>query len=354
MFDIKQVFSSSTLYTQAFEESLINILSYKTANTFILACANFIQHPEMLNYNSSQLKEAFNYIEKDFLECQNNNQVPDGSPDDIQVMNKIIEIGFNNLEPIQSKEIEYKNSYFLINYNQLRSFRPERMSTVKNIQLDTNFNASGFHFDKPFLKKETFSAGEINGRHISLLYNKFPFVKYHALLVIDKENHNKQYLTKEYLDYVFSLQNHFHNNLPELVIAYNSLGAGASVNHLHFQVFLETQALPISSNMYKHNGGEMDYPASCLFFSDQNSCWSFIKKLHANNTPYNLLFKNNKIYCLPRNMNHCDHSYLNLSTCGWSEMAGVFNLPNKDSFTAINSDKLTEVMQLLSSRSILQ
>ena len=345
MLSTDQVLSSTRHYKQAFEEGLTDILLSRTAGTFILACANIIQHPELLEKNSKLLREVYTDIEDHYRICRSNNQQPDDSADDITVMDKIIDIGLDNLEPLQSRQLDTDTATYQLSFNQLRSFRPERMSTVKDIQINTEFNPNGFHFHKPFLKKEIFSEGVFNGKNISFFYNKFPFVKYHALLVANKEQHNNQYLSKEYLNYIFSFQAHVQKNIPAAVTAYNTLGAGASVNHLHFQIFIEDRPLPVFSESFLHNGGSHPYPATCHAFADTEKCWHFIQKLYTDNVPFNLLFKNKRIYCLPRNIVTNKHHQFNTTTCGWSEMAGAFTMTNKDIFESITVDNLIDTIR---------
>ena len=47
MLNINKVLSSTDSYKQAFEKGLTGILENRTAGTFILACANIFQHPEL-------------------------------------------------------------------------------------------------------------------------------------------------------------------------------------------------------------------------------------------------------------------------------------------------------------------
>ncbi len=351
MLSISEALSSSEHYKSAFETGLSRILQNRTAGTFILACANIFQHPDLLDKNIKLLEEVYSYINEYYRSCSNKNLPPTDSADDISVMNKIISIGFKNLEPLHSRQIDFGPTTFQLNFNQLRSFRPARMSTVKDVRLNTAFNQDGFHFDKAFLDKEMFAEGEFGGRHISLLYNKFPFVKYHALLVVDKALRSNQYLSEEYLNYVIQLQTTAQLQTPELVITYNSLGAGASVNHLHFQVFLECQALPVFSSTLVHNGGSEQYPISCCVYTDAAKCWYDIQKLHTDNVPYNLLFKDQKIYCFPRKLSHQEFQDIDVSTYGWSEMAGAFTVTDMDVFKKMTAEKLIETIRAVTEAS---
>jgi ATP adenylyltransferase/5',5'''-P-1,P-4-tetraphosphate phosphorylase II len=267
-------------------------------------------------------------------------------------MNQILDIGINNLEPLQIRQIETDTATYQLAYNQLRSFRPARMSKVKDVYLNTSFNPDGFHFDRPFLKKETFSEGEYDGRQVSLLYNKFPFVKYHALLVIDKTRRISQYLSRKYFDYVYHLQISVQQHIPDFVITYNSLGAGASVNHLHFQVFINTQELAIFSPNFSLNGGTKPYPAACCVFTETEDGWDYINKLQSDNIPYNLIFKDHKIYCMPRKPADKEFPEIDISTYGWSDLAGAFILNDKQVFKQISADRLIETIKAVTNDTV--
>ncbi|MDH5182031.1 MAG: hypothetical protein OEY07_20400 [Gammaproteobacteria bacterium] len=346
--DIHHVLSSSADYKQAFEAGLTQILQHKTAGTFILACANLFQHPELLQQNQSFLGKVYEHIETHYRACLRDNQQPGDAPDDIAVMYKLIEIGLDNLAAVEYQKSTDGNADYLLNYNQLRSFRPARMSKSDNIQLAVPFNENGFHFDKPFLKKEIFAEGEMEGNRLSLLYNKFPFIHYHALLVADKAAHLPQYLTRPYLEYITRLQIRTQQQCPEFVVTYNSLGAGASVNHLHFHTWLETLPLPIFSPHFKHNGGNRAYPAACQVLHNADEAWQAIEVLHNNNTPYNLIFKDKKIYCLPRKNPAEEITGFDLGMFGWSQLAGLINVESRELLTAITADKIKTALKAVS------
>ena len=360
--DINPILSSSAQYKQAFEEGLTRILQHKTAGTFILACANLFQHPWLLdkelqkdlkNNNKALLLDAYNYIKEHYQTCYRDGRQPDDAPDDITVMNSLFEIGLENLEEVEYRKVNSDGVDYLLYYNQLRSFRPARMSKTENIQLDTPFNPEGFHFAKSFLQKEIFAEGEYNGKQLSLLYNKFPFIHYHALLIVNKARHNNQYLTRDILDYIANLQTHTQQQCPEFVVAYNSLGAGASVNHLHFQTYLEATPLAIFSAYFTHNGGDLSYPATCQAFTNSFDAWQTIKSLHKRNTPYNLLFKDNKIYCLPRIVSSRKKagkslSGIDTSLYGWADMAGLINIDNKKLLTELSAAQIVLSLESVS------
>lgn len=340
--DINRVLSSSSQYKQAFEEGLRKILQQKTAGTFILACANLFQHPEFLRHNKALLEEVYTYIKEQYQACEREGRQPDDAADDISVMNSLIGIGLQNLQDVEYRAINSSEASLLLNYNQLRSFRPARMSKTENIQLDIPFSPDGFHFNKLFLEKEIFAEGMIQGKQLSLLYNKFPFIDYHALMVVDKAQHQNQLLTEDFLNYIAGLQSSVQQHCPEFVVAYNSLGAGASVNHLHFHAYLESTPLPIFSDRFIHNGGNQPYPATCQLFNSVSNAWQVIQSYHDSNTPYNLLFKDRKVYCLPRKLPRKEFKGIDAAAYGWSNMAGLINVENKKMLAEITVAQLTE------------
>ena len=350
MINIEQVFSSSDHYRQAFEKGLVDIIHHQTAGTFILGCANTFQHAELLEKNIGLLQSTYDNIARQYQLCKEQNIEPDDSADDAAVINRLIEIGFENLNPVQSKTISLGSISFTVNYNQLRSFRPSRMSGAKKLDINTAFNEDGFHFDKEFLIKETFAEGSFHGRQLSLLYNKFPFVDYHALLVLDKHLHHNQCLTENHLDFIAMFMAQIQTQIPELVIAYNSLGAGASVNHLHFQLYLEKAPLSIFSSEINLNGGTKPYPIPCIIFNEQKDCWSHIKELHSSNAQYNLIFKGNKIYCFHRQATVIEFNNIDVSMYGWAEMAGIFTVTDKELFDVIDPHLLLNTLKSVTTK----
>ena len=124
-------------------------------------------------------------------------------------------------------------------FNPIRALRPPRISGQQFDGLLRPFDPAGFHFNKPFLAKEILWEGELAGKPARLLYNKFPFARLHGLLVPEPLRELPQYLTPELHGWAWDLC--AQSGVPGLCLGYNSYGAGASVNHLHFQSFVQTE-----------------------------------------------------------------------------------------------------------------
>ncbi len=168
-------------------------------------------------------------------------------------------------------------------FNPLRSLRPARNSQVKLQKVNQPFNADGFHFNKPFLVKEELWQGEIASTPCRILYNKFPFADFHALLVIDSKRNKKQWIEQHDISFLWQFQEYLIEHLPSLLIAYNSIGAYASINHQHFQLSLDRHnKTAISHTKWMHNGGKEPYPLPCKMAFDKDQAWSILKEILIN------------------------------------------------------------------------
>ena len=97
-------------------------------------------------------------------------------------------------------------------------------------------------------------SGEKLGIHFDLYYNKYPFVELHCLLVPERENCLPQFHLQEMHTFIWQLVKQLAAGLPGLRIGYNALGAFASVNHLHYQLFVREQALPVGGDQEVEQG----------------------------------------------------------------------------------------------------
>jgi GDP-L-galactose phosphorylase len=115
---------------------------------------------------------------------------------------------------------------------------------------------------------------------------------------------------------------------PYFRVGYNSLGAYATINHLHFQAYYLMEAFPIEraptsrlpSNVYKkrHRHGStvsqvVDYPVRCLCFELGDSFESLAElvgtcceRLQGRNIPFNLLIADHgaRVFLIPQKFSH--------------------------------------------------
>lgn len=284
-------FSSPDAYREAFAAGLREMLDgYDELGVFILVLANAMIDDRAWAQLATPLRRKFKRL------AARQGVSLDDARDDQQVFTRLLEIGFDQIGPIRLRHA----GPWELQYNPLRSLRPARMMTRSVAGISAPFNPDQFHFARPFLRKETFWRGELAGRQISLLYNKFPFVRMMGLLVPEIREGRPQYLQQVDHQYLWRLLDALHTPLPEVGIGYNSYGAYASVNHLHFHLFMRSRPLPIAAADWTHNGGDIDYPAHCHRFDSEPEAWRFIQELHGRRIPYNLVCLPGRLYCLPR------------------------------------------------------
>jgi hypothetical protein len=212
------------------------------------------------------------------------------------------------------------------------------------------FDPNGFNFNKPYLRKEVFWSGELLGKEVELLYNKFPFVPLHGLLVPDRRARLPQLLSSSYHHYVWSLAETLGAGLPGLGIAYNSYGAYASVNHLHFQLYVRPTPLPIEQGCWRHNGGTLDYPLSCQVFSSPGAAWSHLEALHERNISYNLIYQPGRLYCLSRRRQGSYQHVPWTSGFAWYELTGCITTFSRSDFETLDGLAIEQEMRKLQVR----
>ncbi|VAW78593.1 hypothetical protein MNBD_GAMMA15-621 [hydrothermal vent metagenome] len=286
--DFKTLFSSKAAYRNKFEQGLYRLLDEGSLNLFILVAANASFEAGLWEALSPRLQACF-----DILQTA---QHSDEAEDDLQVFRKISKIGMESLQLTRHRTIGPWEAQF----NQLRAFRPLRNSDRPMDSIQAPFDADGFNFNKSFMQQETIASGNLLGHSVDLYYNKYPFVELHSLLVPDREQCYPQYLFEDMHQYAWRLIEQLSKTLPGVRIGYNSLGAYASVNHLHLQLFVRDKIMPVELEQWTHNDGSQNYPVDCQVFNDPKTAWQQIAQWNENNVAYNLLYTRDRLYCIPR------------------------------------------------------
>jgi hypothetical protein len=231
----------------------------------------------------------------------------DARDDDQLVFLKATFVGFRNLKATERRS----ENGWQIQSNHLRSFRPKgaAQAPFKGLKVEIPKGSLAFFNDRrlqderlwpPQVKGEKDVKAEIEGHNAVLYANKYSFMLLHSLLVPDPEASMKQYLTRTYHYWAWRIMER-PGNIPGLVLGYNSIGGFASVNHLHFQLGIEPDGLPVTERFWKHNGGDREYPIKCRAFDSPDEAWVWVDEIHQRNkTAYNLLYTPGKVYCFER------------------------------------------------------
>ena len=306
-------FDSAEAYQSAFFSGLREMLQgYDELGVFILVLANAMIDPDAWESLSGPLQKKF-----DRLASFHGSSLDDAN-DDRQVFRQLMKLGFDSIQPILLRHV----GPWELQFNPLRTLRPARMTAAALQGISAPFNPDGFHFAKPFLRKETLWRGPLAGRDVSLLYNKVPFTQLMGLLVPEARDGQPQFLQHADHAYIWRLLDQLGQSMPGVGLGYNSFGAYASVNHLHFHLFMRETALPIAFDRWSHNGGNEPYPASCSRFNSESEAWRYIQDLHARKIPYNLLLFPGLLYCLPRSAQGGRELPVWSGGYGWYDMAG--------------------------------
>jgi hypothetical protein len=320
----------------SFIAGLRPLLAQHSLGAFILMAANATFDPPVLAALGPELRVQYGALLARFREALAAGLPLSEVEEDLLVFLKIAAIGFEALQPTETRS----EGPWALQFNHLRSFRPKRISQQPPHGISAPFEERAFHFNKPFMQKEVFWRGALGGRGVDLYYNKYPFAELHTLLVPEREQCLPQYLQHQYHDYAWQVAQQLGATLPGAGIGYNSYGAFASVNHLHFQLYVGSAPLPVEEKRWQHNGGSDCYPAPCHAFSDQDSAWQTIAELHRSATPYSLLYRPGSAWLFPRRPQGQLAPPPWSSGFTWSEMAGAIVTFNRAAYESLTTEAI--------------
>ena len=333
------VTDSSAEFQHLFVDTLRNMLSPHEAGAFFLVLANSMQDTELRNSLRHDLYANFKAVQKSVQQA-----ALEVTEDDLAVFKAIEATGVDSLSCWQL----HKACDWELVYNPMRALRPARESNESVDHIKRPFDDSKFNFNKPFLRPEILWQGSWQGSQLRVLYNKFPFAPYHLIIVPDAELRLPQYLTADYHSMMWGLVEQQQLVLPGFAAAYNSMGACASVNQLHFQGFVRVELLPIELPRWKHNGGNVPCPMSCSAFNSLADSWKQIDEYHNNNQPYNLLYRPGRCYVIPRRKQGSEDVASRVRGAGWIEECGVFNVSDDAELESVSAEELNDCLRSLS------
>lgn len=323
-------------FERRFEQRLGEMLSPDELGAFVLVLANSMQDASLQQRLAPALEQTWQAL----LQRSQQGELK-GPRDDVNVFHAIEKTGIQSYHQWEPREA----SPWHLAFNPLRALRPERGSKNAFAGLQAAFNEDAFHFDKPFLKPEILSEELFGTKELTVLYHKFPFIPYHLLLVPENAAHLPQFLDKAMHELLWAVTMKAAGNLNGFGLAYNSLGAGASINHLHAHGFIQEALLPVENTEWCHCGGKTEYPINCYQLTSIEDSWAIIHSLHQHSHPYNLLYRPGKVFIIPRK--HQGHESLApwLQSGGWYEVCGGFNLSDQPTFERLDADTITGDMR---------
>jgi hypothetical protein len=331
-------FQNTREFRAAFIQGLEEMLRHRELGGFILVLANATFDPEIQQLLQPRLRARFAELADHYRDLLRNGRRLADAPDDVLVFLKLLAVGFDGLRATDFR----RAGPWEIQFNQLRSFRPPRMSHAVVTTLQQPFDSAAFHFNKPFLRKEILWEGELAGQHCRLLYNKFPFAELHGLLVVAPEACRAQFLERATHRWLWRLTESLGTGLPGVGFGYNAYGAYASVNHQHFQMYVRDRMFglgrhyPIEDPRWCHNGGDQAYPLAVRRCGEVEQAWAALAALHGAGRSYNLLYRPGVLYIVPRAMQGGFEHAAWTAGFAWSETAGALTTFNADDYAALD------------------
>jgi len=337
-----ELFGSPLAFRRCFEAGLMRLLGQGGLNLFILVAANASFEQALHARLRDRLRNTYSELLGKLQEVYAQGGSVNEADDDLLVFLKMAAIGFDALALTELRQA----GAWEVQSNHLRSFRPMRNSQRPMTSIHAPFDARGFNFNKPFIQQEGLWSGVLCGQAFDLYYNKYPFVDQHCLLVPARDDCLPQYHIDDMHTFIWRLVEMLSASLPGLRIGYNALGAFASVNHLHFQMFVRDQGLPVESAKWTHNGGTEHYPVTCSFHADCLSAWKTIEQLHRHNQAYNLLYTPQGMYCMPRKKQGEFRLAAWSNGFSWYELCGGMITSNHSDFVSLQADRICADLSL--------
>lgn len=324
-----QLFTTPADFECRFADGLENMLArHDGLGVHILALANATQDADLWRRLGAALAGRHARHQHGVVAALRAGRGLDEPDDDLMVFLKLMAIGFDRIGLAETRQV----GDWEVQFNPIRALRPPRVSHARVEGLRRPFDEAGFHFDKPFLERELLWRGRLADRDARLLYNKFPFAPLHGLLVPEPERHLPQWLTPELHGWAWEVAATAGAALPGFGLAYNSYGAYASVNHLHFQTFVRARPLPVDAGI--------DHPLTPVRHDDLETAWFHLDELHQLGQPYNLLYGAGGLTVIARARQGEVAPPAWSAGFAWSETAGVFTVYRREEFEALDAERI--------------
>jgi len=270
--------------------------------------------------------------------------------------NGCIEYHARNIEtgcemPALVEEKMIGQSSFMIQFNGYRALKPgsKILSIGKQPDIPGEAASCRFYCQDPsrtlsILKRDPLIQIALPNYKWNGYYNVTPFEKEGHFLwlpVFTKAatiSHIRQELSCAFLEDALAL----FENSDRLMIFFNSLHAGASVNHIHLQAIFHKKALSIEGASIIRRGRFTvldNYPARGIVFdrgAGSDEIWPCIDYLQKNGIPFNLIFVGDRICLIPRNPLHEVAAELPTNIIASAELAGKIITVDRNVYDNMN------------------
>ncbi|XP_017088297.2 GDP-D-glucose phosphorylase 1 [Drosophila bipectinata] len=254
-------------------------------------------------------------------------------------------------------------SGFYTELNTDRSRKRRQPQTIEN--LNPTFKPKMFNFNKVDPMEVLLKIDDAEGSpEVQMIINKSPITKYHTLICPEVEKNHVQRLNREVLHFSITFMRNIDDQFMR--IGYNSPGALASVNHLHFHLLEMPYSLYVDRVPLEKLAGNYIYRLSrraptegiCFVFGNEDSdevVDEKVSKLYELamwmcrcNMPHNLFITQDLrpgkkgdvlVFVFPRS-EYCVSKDLADFNVGFCELAGYIPLPDPDRMNNITEQEV--------------
>lgn len=238
----------------------------------------------------------------------------------------------------------------VLQLNSDRNRKRRRPQTIES--LNPTFKHMMFNFNKVDAQEVIMTIDDAHGSpEVQMIINKSPITKYHTLICPEVGKNHTQRITRDALQFCITFMRNIDDK--DMRMGYNSPGALASVNHLHFHLLHMPQDLYIDHVPLDELAGGYVYRLSrraptegiCIVFNENDSDEQVAEKVDQlymlamwmckNNMPHNLFLTqdrrpgksgNIKVFVFARS-EYCVNKDLAEFNVGFCELAGYIPLP---------------------------
>ena len=219
------------------------------------------------------------------------------------------------------EEKEVIGTEFRCQFNGYRALRPggQALTIGRQDEISPNPIECRFYCQDPtntlsLLHRTPLSQIRLGNNLWNAYYNAAPLeIEGHFILVPVQVSgarftlaHHLQTLTREFIEDIFLLRDRSKN----FVLLFNSLHAGASVNHIHVHAVYRRQPLAVEKELTNAGGPFYlldTYPAEVLVFQGIQAVdlvSEHVMRFQEIGIPFNLIWVGERVFLVPRNIEH--------------------------------------------------
>jgi hypothetical protein len=318
-----ELFSSAKHFQTVFNDGLKRLVELPDVNPgqLVLVLGNAVV------LRDHDLVEAVRHRAKPLLEAPGASV--QGSGEDVQVLRLVL----GSTDPFELIHHRTTPKGYFIQYNQLRAFRPRREAGAAATTIKRPYDSTKFNFSR--IPGESYWRGSIGGREVAFYYNKYPVGPYHTSVVPEPDAGHAQFLSVQLHRLGWGCREIMAASHPDTVLAYNSLGAYASVNHLHFQTIADASTLSL---IKAHDLAA--YPVPTAVYTDPGSAWDHINRLQSADRPFNLIYAPGRVIVIERRFQGGYPEPAWTTGFAWYELSGGIITIDKAAFDQVTDDQI--------------